>query len=502
MKRVASLRQLVLAACIAMLAGCGGGGGTVAGIGGTGITASGTITGFGSIFVNGIEFETVGASITVDDDSNAGESDLRLGMVVTVEGTLDAGGTTGTATTVIFDDAVQGPVENVPADPTGDGTQLQFTVMGIMVLADSAGTVFDDGVTFNSLAQGDFIEVSGFFDQNGVLHATRIEGQGAYTAGVSEVEIEGTITNYVDDSNFRVAGLLVDASAATFEPLSLVLGNNLEVEVKGTLNGNTIIATRVEQEDDLIGDDLGKASIEGIVAGYIPGNNSFTVAGQPVEISQTTSFEPATLVLDNGLEVEVEGPIVNGILQATEVEARGGDVELEAAVLNASPANPSQCGVTAVTDGSITLQYFSGTVDVQVNSQTSLRDDLGGSSSYTICDVVFGDFLEVRASIDGSGNIIANEVRRDTADDDILQGPADAGSCNNAGISVFGVNFSFDSATQFKDENEQAYPDATAFCNAVNSSSLFVKVQDDVTVNNGVITVPADGIADEAELED
>ena len=51
------------------LAGCGGGGNSSlagGGIGGTGITASGAITGFGSIFVNGIEFETAGASRDVD----------------------------------------------------------------------------------------------------------------------------------------------------------------------------------------------------------------------------------------------------------------------------------------------------------------------------------------------------------------------------------------------------------------------------------------------------
>jgi hypothetical protein len=496
MNRIKTLRQLLMAIGLGTLVACGGD--QLAGIGGTGITASGTITGFGSIFVNGVEYETGSAGITLDD-SAAGENDLRLGMVVTVTGTLNADGITGTATTVSFDDEVQGPVETVPQDPTGDGTQLEFTVMGISVLADSAATVFDDGVTFTSLAQGDFIEVSGFFDQNDVLHATRIEGQ----AG-NEVELRGLATN-VSGSTFELDGFTVDTGthpADMSEVPGGVVTDGMPVEVKGTLSGNTIIATRVEQEDDLIGDDIGKASIEGIVAGYTPGNNSFTVAGQPVEISPTTDFEPTTLVLDNGLEVEVEGPIVGGTLQAQEVEARGGDVELEATVLDASPANPSQCGVTAVTDGTITLQYFNGTVDVQIDSQTSLRDDFGGLPSYTICDVASGDFLEIRASIDGSSNIIANEVRRDDISDDIVQGPADAGSCNNISISVFGVSFSFNSATQFEDENEQAYPNATAFCNAVNSRGLFVKVQDNATVNNGVIIVPADGIADEAELED
>ena len=55
--------KLILAAATAALmalSGCGGGGGdgSLAGIGGTGKIASGTITGFGSIWVNGLEVET------------------------------------------------------------------------------------------------------------------------------------------------------------------------------------------------------------------------------------------------------------------------------------------------------------------------------------------------------------------------------------------------------------------------------------------------------------
>ncbi|MCU7855552.1 MAG: hypothetical protein KZQ79_07650, partial [Candidatus Thiodiazotropha sp. (ex Lucinoma borealis)] len=59
------------AALIATLYSCGGGGGSQVadgGIGGTGVSM-GRVTGFGSIFVNGIEFETDNASFTVNDVS-------------------------------------------------------------------------------------------------------------------------------------------------------------------------------------------------------------------------------------------------------------------------------------------------------------------------------------------------------------------------------------------------------------------------------------------------
>ena len=67
-----------------MIPGCGGSGGgggidglAGGGIGGTGIT-SGTVTGFGSVFVNGIKFETAGTSFDVDDDPTAVEGDLGI----------------------------------------------------------------------------------------------------------------------------------------------------------------------------------------------------------------------------------------------------------------------------------------------------------------------------------------------------------------------------------------------------------------------------------------
>ena len=74
-----------LAAALAILvAACGGGGGGAdGGIGGTGV-ALGTITGFGSVFVNGVEFSSDRAVIKLDDRTVA-QSDLRVGMVAQVD---------------------------------------------------------------------------------------------------------------------------------------------------------------------------------------------------------------------------------------------------------------------------------------------------------------------------------------------------------------------------------------------------------------------------------
>lgn len=93
-----------------LIAGCSGdsGIGGTAGIGGSGYISSGTITGFGSIFVNGVEFETSSSTFDVDDDNSLSESDLAIGMRVVVTGSVNADGITGTATSVTYDDDLEG----------------------------------------------------------------------------------------------------------------------------------------------------------------------------------------------------------------------------------------------------------------------------------------------------------------------------------------------------------------------------------------------------------
>ena len=63
------IRGIVLAVLAWILAACGGGGGGSGGNGGgvESISSVGMLSGFGSLYVNGIEFDTTGASYRVDD---------------------------------------------------------------------------------------------------------------------------------------------------------------------------------------------------------------------------------------------------------------------------------------------------------------------------------------------------------------------------------------------------------------------------------------------------
>ncbi len=468
-----------LAFAIAAATGCAN---DSAGPGGAGldtrqITTSGQITGFGSIFVNGIEFETGSASISLDDNPGV-ESDLRLGMVVTVSGRLDDSGRKATAARVIFDDEVQGPVSNIVT--AQDGTSKTLTVLGVIVKVDKASTVFDN-IGFDTIALDDVIEVSGFVDADGALLATRIEKKSSFIPGTSEIELKGLISN-LGVTTFSLGKFSVEYRNAD---LSRLPGGTpregMQVEVKGTLTGNTIKASRIKQEDDLIGGSAGgKVSLEGIVTDFV-GNSDFRVSGQTVDASGAT-FNPATLKLGNGIEVEVEGPIVNGVLQAIKVDIRGGNVKLEASLAAASKSG-----------NTVTLQFVPGTIEVQLDGGTRMRDDLDIASPLTIDHLSAGDFLEIRGYLDGANNIVARELRRDKQDDDILQGPANK-CIEGSNIEVLGLSFTMvDGATQYRDIGGNALPNSAAFCNLAGDSAVLVKIKDKEKRR--------DGIADEVQIE-
>ena len=316
-----------LIAGIIALAGCGGGSETnVAGIGGTGRTISGTITGFGSIFVNDVEYDIDNASFDINDDSSPGlsEDDLSIGMVVTLTGNDD--GTVGVASQVVYDNEIKGPVSNL--ELSLDGTTKSFMVFGVDVVVDVAATTFDDsstpGFSFATLAEGDIVELSGLFDSSNTLVASYIEKTDDLDPGSSEVELKGTPDARTDagiGDNFTLNGVTVNIVAGT--DLSDIPGSRVTdtqfIEVKGTLiSTNTINAIRIEQEDEGIEPDDGEVSLEGFISDFTD-NSSFLVSGQQVNATDAT-FEPAGLTLRNDLRVEVEGTIINGILIAEKVE--------------------------------------------------------------------------------------------------------------------------------------------------------------------------------------
>jgi hypothetical protein len=486
-----TLSIVIAAACgTGGTGGSGGGSFSAGGIGGTGAVATGTITGFGSVFVNGVEFETAGSSFDVDDDSAATEGDLALGMVVTIVGTINNDGVSGTANSIVYDDEVEGPVSNDPLE-NSDMTTKTFNVFDFTVVVNKNTTVFAGtsySYSYEGLSRNDIVEVSGFYNENGSLVATRLEKQGTLSLGVSEVEIKGTITGFNGSDTFTVDGITVKFNSAT--DLSDVPGGVIEdgqfVEVKGTLVTTTAInATRIELEDEGIEDSADTVSLEGFVSDFVNTGN-FRVSGQRVNAAAAV-FSPAGLAdsITSGDKVEVEGPVEAGVLQATRVEQRGGDVRISAVVFSRDPSA-----------GSVSLTVVIGqpVLTVNTDSRTQLEDSLFEVEPFGLVDINTGDFLEIEGYIDGGGNIVAGQIQRDEPDRIELRGPVDvlttAGDDFSGSVSILGIAIRTDEFTDFENELEDD----------ISGDLFFDQVSDDDLVEYR--DEQADGIAEEVEFQD
>lgn len=330
MRRAVFPKALAFTGVFIGLSACGGGGGgtDVAGIGGTGIIATGEITGFGSVIVNNIKFETTQSRFDVDGTPMDDQSALDLGMVVTIKGTVNADGKTGTATTIVYNDEVEGPVADAPAPGSGGATKT-FVVLGTTVVVDQAKTRFrtdshpDFG--FATITRNDVVEVSGFFDPEGRLRATYIEKKGVWNQADpgTVVEVKGAVT-VLGETSFKIGALTIQYDASDLKPEDFPGGlqAGAPVEVKGyLLDGATIDAIEIEAEDEGFAADEGDASVEGIVSEF-NGVGDFKVNRQRVDASGAV-FEPSALkqALANGVRIEVEGPIAGGILKARKVES-------------------------------------------------------------------------------------------------------------------------------------------------------------------------------------
>jgi hypothetical protein len=463
-------KSMVVALSIGGLYACGGGGGTAT----SSVTSVGVITGFGSIFVNGVEFETDDSTVSLDGDSStAGQ--LELGMVVKVSGTVNGDGITGNASSISFNDEVQGPVSSISVGP--DGATKTLSIIGSTVHVDEGSTIFD-GISFATIAINDVIEVSGYINAKGDLQATRLEKKENFVPGTSEVEMKGVVAATVG-TTFTLGGITVDFSAADLSDVpGGVITDGLQVEIKGTLVETTLTATEVEIEDDLFGNDEDEVELENIITNFFSVND-FQVGGQSVDASGAT-LKPASLALQDGLKVEVEGSIVNGVLLATEVEAREGEIELEAIVQ-----------VVDSTAKTITLQFTGGTVTVDVDSLTSFEDELGIVDPLTIAHISIGDYLKIHARDTGGANPLATEIKRDDLGDDEIQGPVDS-FVAGASVTILGVTFNtLVGTTAFEDDKDSALTSAEFYAALANDA--VVKIEDNQ---------PADGVADEAEFED
>jgi len=489
--RIATGTRVLGMILVAAMAACGGSGDSVdtnvqpPPVTATAQTTVGQIAGFGSIYVNGVKYDTAGASYDVDDATASGDSALAVGMVVKIQGSVNADGITGKANSVSYDDDIEGIVQDLAVDAANPDVK-NFTVLGIAIRADLNSTNFegedDPNFSFDTIMNGDNVEVSGEYSGD-VLIASYIEKQ---DASDDDFEVKGTIDQYDGNDRFVLilrndATLDVTLAAGARIP-SVGIADGQYVEVEGTIPDpvnapNSILASKVELEDDdrLDDDDRDEVEIKGIL-NYDMDAGSWSVKDIVLAFDTSTEYKPASLedsIADMsaaGLYVEVEGRYVNDVLEVHEIELEEDELEFEARVEAISSSGPK--------DGTITLSFgmASGTIDVQVTPDTIFRDD-DSDQAFDLGSIMVSDKIEIEARWGDDGLIYASNLHLEDNDSDYeIEGPLEA--IDDVSINVLGIGFSIDANTDFED----GLP-------VVGDN---VEIEDE----NG------DGIADSVEIED
>ncbi len=457
-----------------LVAACGGGNEQVAGIDARGnpvasaVVSKGTITGFGSVIVNGVTYDTSSATFSIDGSTGT-QPDLAVGDVVVVRGTINDDGTSPTAASVTFDDAVEGPISAIDPD-----TQT-LTVLGQLVRVD-ADTSFDDSISpasLEGLSVTDVIEVSGFFLADGSISATRIELK---PAG-GELELTGIVAN-IAGTTFEINDLVIDFGSAMLSNFpSGTPENGQRVEAKGDALGSSgeLLATRIEFKGGDLGDDGDRAELEGFVTRFVSAAD-FDVEGVPVMTNAQTVFENGTSAdLALNRKIEVEGDIdAAGVLVATKIEIKAaGFIRIEALVEDVQADQLTVLGIV-----------------ITVDESTRYEDKSAAAVElFSLADISAGEYVELRGFEDSSG-VIATRLEREDFDGEVaLRGFVD--SVNDPDFTILGVTVTTIVATVFTDIDESPLTAAEFFLQA--NGRL---VEASGTLNGSTI------IAGEVEFED
>jgi Domain of unknown function (DUF5666) len=446
-----------------VVSGCGGGGGqTAGGIGGTG-SSLGPVSGFGSIIVNGVEFATDNASISIEGETQAAKGDLskvKLGQIVLVRGTYSSA-TTGTANNVIYFDNLEGPVTEK------NSVDNSFRTMGQTVLIDSdpvIGTKFANAAGMADLNVNDIVEVSGSADGSGNIVASYIEKKGTFTNGSTEVEIKGNVGALdLAATTFKIGPLTIDYDAngaTTFK--HLILGDLTQapyVEVKGTTfdQSGAFIATSIERIDRPINPGAKRPlEIAGVTANCAAPCGEFTIEGQSVITNEETIFRngDATDLLDNR-KIEAEGTINSvGKMVARKVTFVKGSVQIEG--LTDLPADVS----------AQTLSIIG--ITAKISSVTKFKDNIA------LANISAGTPLKILGYRIGDDTIIVTQIESSSGATR-LQGPLHTADKAGSIFTILNVAVAVDRGTIFKNIDEQAIGFDTFFDTTASSSIIGVK---------------------------
>jgi len=437
-------------------------------------TSSGVVSGFGSVYVNGLRYTTNDSSF-IGNGTESSEEALKVGMKVIIKANQSVDNDPTALEVKYIADAI-GEIKDI------DLAANSLTILGQTYFINDA-TKFD-GVTFNELRIDDFAELSAFEYEKGSFVVSYLTANDNTT----EHQLLGTVSKLKKyDETFYIGSLLV---------------NYADADIQGTLYDGSTVSIKSDLPPILNELSADEVSVQGLVL-VIGG--TLTVAGFVEDINK----------VEAGTVIELDGR--NYLLtddsdfsQGDKDDLRVGDqVSLIVTVIDSELESPyypitnirveleneiSLKGIVeSVSDTSFTLfgQEFS------VDEFTQYEDDSVQALRYfNFSDIAIGDKLAIDAyEVDGvliSRNIEREETGAIEQGSHEIEGVVDSIDTDLFSFSVQGIQVLTNEQTDFED----------ALGNYVNQGDFFSTLEVNAEVEVEVTFDGNDWLALDVEVDD
>lgn len=379
---------------------------------------SGPVTGLGSIVLNGVRFETIGAKVHDSDDPYGAASypdQVKLGMTVSVEGSADEAKGTGTAGTIRLDGGIRGQVSAID---TGANT---LVVNGQSIKVDAKTTVFQGVAGLSGLSTSSWVEVYGLPQSDGTFLATRVEAYASKSAHATSypkastypVSLRGIVgasaANTFTLSNGGNGTITVNYRAADVLPAgaAILVGSSVRVLAGAIGDGAAVTAARVLvlSPSSLLAESSAASASSGVsikLKGVVDSVSANRIVVSGTNVDLTHAVMPKGMPI-KGQVVEVRGPLVNGSLIAGKLEFEDRETSYTAQPGGASTAvgyrQELYGTVSGYTSGGNTFTVQG--VTVKVDSATRYEHGYSALADNT--------YVEVKGVLD-NGALLASKV--------------------------------------------------------------------------------------------
>ena len=358
---------------------------------------------------------------------------------------------------------LQGPVTavDVPGSKLFVMNQpVEINALTVMVQEKTDGTY--STMVLADFRAGDLVSVYGGVQANGAFLATRVEKRKAGTDS-SHIEFTGQVSNLdATAKTFSLGTFQVSYGGAQVQGL---LANGVRAEVRGSLAGTVITASKVEVEGSGNPGTPGvRVELHGPISALDTGAKTFKVLDWSVNYAQAT----VQGTLANGAMAEVEGTLAQGstsTVNATKVEITFGSGGSD------SSDREVKGPISSVDVAGMTLSVMGVTYWADARTMVMASEDM----PLGFAQLKVGDWVELRVDsthLNGQGQAYAARIKRESADAGGASELKGSVSSVNAAAQTFvlsGFTISVTSSTVY--EREDMILSAASFWIAIQAGS-------------------------------